>query len=236
MNLILLEDADFVAPDRVSLEGRRFRHINDVLRSREGNTLKVGALGGKTGIGRIIHKSASSLELAVTLESDPPAPLPVTVLLALPRPKVVRRVLCSLTVLGVKRIFLMNAARVEKSYWQTPFLQQTEIRRQLVLGLEQAGDTILPQVELRPRFKPFVEDELPRSSNGSLRLVAHPAAVGEIPPVSDRKVTLAIGPEGGFVPFEVDLLVSLGFTPVTMGPRILNVETAVPVMLSRLKK
>ena len=192
-------------------------------------------LGGRIGTGRVVLRNGSSIEMVVELLQEPPAPLPVTVILALPRPKVMRRVLYSLTVLGVKRIFLVTAARVEKSFWQTPFLQPEAVRRQLLLGLEQAGDTLLPAVALRPRFKPFVEDELPDLCRGSLGLVAHPTAAEKCPRAVDRPVTMAIGPEGGFVPYEIDMLRSCGLTPVSTGPRILNIETAVPSLIAMIQ-
>jgi RsmE family RNA methyltransferase len=92
----------------------------------------------------------------------------------------------------------------------------------------------MPEVLLRPRFKPFVEDELPGMIKGSHSLVAHPGANAECPREVHGPVTLAVGPEGGFVPYETEKLVSLGFTPVSLGERILNVETAVSALVSRL--
>jgi RsmE family RNA methyltransferase len=234
MNLILLEESDFLGNDRVRIDGRRFLHIRDVHRARAGDELTVGRLGGRIGFGRIVHLDAESLEMEVRLERDPPAPLPLTVVLALPRPKVMRRVLRSLAVMGVKKIVLVNSARLEKSYWQTPFLDKEEQRRQLLLGLEQAGDTVLPDVQLRRLFRPFVEDELPELSQGTLRFVAHPGSDSTCPRDVRRPVTLVIGPEGGFVPFEIDLFLSIGFTVVSLGPRIMNIETAIPFFISRL--
>ncbi len=176
----------------------------------------------------------SVLEMDIHLDREPPPKLPLTLVLALPRPKVLRRVLRAMSTLGVGRIILLNCFRVEKSYWSSPLLQQESLREQLILGLEQAGDTILPEVLLRPLFKPFIEDELPGLANGTLSLVAHPVASQFCPRDIGQAATLAIGPEGGFISYEIEKFVSCGFTPVRIGERILSVETAVPALVSRL--
>jgi RsmE family RNA methyltransferase len=89
-------------------------------------------------------------------------------------------------------------------------------------------------VLLKPRFKPFAEDELPALAQRTLALVAHPGARESCPRQISGPVTLAIGPEGGFVPFEIGLLQAAGLSPVHMGERILNVETAIPALISRI--
>jgi RsmE family RNA methyltransferase len=164
----------------------------------------------------------------------PPDPLPLTLLLALPRPKVLRRVLLTASSMGVKKIFLLNAFRVEKSFWTSPVLSDESIGQQLILGLEQAVDTIMPEVLLKPLFKPFIEDELPYLVKGSIPLVADPGAESECPRNFDRHITLAIGPEGGFIPYEIEKFRECGFTPFSIGERILRVEAALPALLSRL--
>jgi RsmE family RNA methyltransferase len=234
MNLILLLPDDMVTAERARLSGRRLRHVRAVHRARAGDVLAVGMLGGRIGTGTVTQIDDAVLEMDVHLEHDPPAALPLTVVLALPRPKVLRRIIFSLTVLGVKRIIFVNAARVEKSYWQSPFLAPDVINHQLVLGLEQARDTQMPQVLLKPRFKPFVQDELPALAQGTLALVAHPGARESCPRQISGPVTLAIGPEGGFIPFEIELLCEESFRTVQLGERILNIETAVPALVSRL--
>ena len=145
-----------------------------------------------------------------------------------------KRTFQTLAAMGVKRIVLMNTYRVEKSYWQTPWLQPEAIREQLILGLEQARDTVLPEVILEKRFKPFVEDRLSAMGVGMRKLVAHPVSEQECPSHLAEPVMLAIGPEGGFIPYEVERLLEYGFECVHLGSRILRVETAVPVLLSRL--
>ncbi len=234
MNLILLFNEDFMAARRVRLEGRRLRHIREVHRVSEGDELRVGLSGGLIGAGRITSLNTNSLEMAVTLVHAPPPALPVTLILALPRPKVLKRILLSVTAMGVKKIILLNSYRVEKSFWQSPVLQDENIRRQLVLGLEQSRDTILPEVLLKPLFKPFVEDELPSLIKSTLPLVAHPVGQEPCPRDVGSPVSLAIGPEGGFIPYEIQKLSACGFRTVHIGSRILNIEAAVPSLLSRL--
>jgi RsmE family RNA methyltransferase len=234
MNLILLFKDDFIDTRRVRMEGRRFKHILEVHRVAMGDELRVGLAGGLIGTGRVASLSERFLEMDVSLIQAPPAAVPVTLILALPRPKVLKRVLLSATVMGVKRLILLNSYRVEKSFWQSPVLHQESLHRQMVLGLEQACDTILPEVSLKPLFKPFAEDELPSLIKDTLPLVAHPTAQPPCPRAVLQPVTLAIGPEGGFIPYEIDKLISCGFTAVHLGNRILNVEAAVPFVLSRL--
>jgi len=235
MNLILLLPDDVIdSTGRVRLRGRRLRHVLDVHRAAAGDELRVGLLGGDMGTGRVLQLTPDLLEMEVFLDRPPPRPLPLTLILALPRPKALRRVLRTASSMGVKRIILLNSWRVEKSYWQSPFLETFAMKEQLLLGLEQSRDTLLPEILIRPLFKPFVEDELPGLIRDTLPLVAHPNATVECPRDTDRTVTLAVGPEGGFIPYEVEKFAGCGFTPIRLGERILSTETAVPALLARL--
>ena len=234
MNLLLLEPADFVDADRVLLDGRRLKHLQEVHRAEAGETLRVGLLGGNMGEGRLLRLDTASAELQVRFDQPPPAKLPITLLLALPRPKMLRRVLQTVATMGVPRLVLLNSCRVEKSFWQTPFLEPTAIREQLILGLEQARDTLLPEVIIEKRFKPFVEDRLPQLAADTLGLVGHPGDFPACPRAVEHPVTLAIGPEGGWIPYKVEKLTEAGLAPVQLGERILRVETAVSALLARL--
>ena len=234
MNLILLFKEDFIADDVVRLTGRRLKHVMSVHRANVGDELTVGVSGGLIGTGVVTKLDDDVLEMSVTNKSDPPPPLPLTLILALPRPKVLNRVIASATSLGVKRIHLINAWRVEKSYWSSPKLSYENFLLQRTLGLEQAKDTILPDIALHRLFRPFVEKELPSIAKGSLALVAHPHAKDECPRATEGDVTLAIGPEGGFIKEEIESLEKIGFQAVTLGARVLRVETAVAAIIGRL--
>lgn len=234
MNLLLLEDADFIAPDRVVLRDRRLKHMQEVHRAEVGDSLRVGCIGGLLGSAQLLRLESHEAELCITLDSAPPAKLPLTLVLALPRPKMLRRVFQTIATMGVPKVILVNSYRVEKSFWQTPFLEPQAIREQLILGLEQARDSVLPEIIIEKRFKPFVEDRLPQLVDGTLGLVGHPGDFPACPRAVTDPVTLAIGPEGGWIPYEVDLLSKAGLQPVQLGDRILRVETAVTALLARL--
>ncbi|MGO4000873.1 MULTISPECIES: 16S rRNA (uracil(1498)-N(3))-methyltransferase [Pseudomonas] len=234
MNLLLLEEADFIAADRVVLRDRRLTHMQEVHRVAVGDSLRVGRIGGLMGAAEVLRLESGEAELRVSLDQAPPAKLPLTLVLALPRPKMLRRVFQTVATMGVANVVLVNSYRVEKSFWQTPFLEPEAIREQLVLGLEQARDTALPSITIEKRFKPFVEDRLPAIVEGTLGLVGHPGNHPPCPRGLNEPVTLAIGPEGGWIPYEIDLLGKAGLQPVQLGERILRVETAVTALLARL--
>lgn len=235
MNLILLNDQDFISPTRATIrDARRLGHIREVHGANTGETYKVGLLNGNIGTGTLLWIDDATLELELELTQPPPAALPLTLVLGLPRPKMLRRIFQTIATLGVKELHLINSYRVEKSYWQTPFLEQDAIHEQLILGLEQGCDTQLPQVYLHKRFKPFVEDELPEIIANTTALVAHPYTEKECPRNINYPLSLAVGPEGGFIAYEIDLLKKVGFETVHLGERIMRVETAIPYLLGRL--
>jgi len=233
MNLILLFESDFTSSNIAVVTDRRYQHISQVQKPEIGETLKVGLLNGHIGTGQVLAIDESSIRFKVILNSPPPAPLPCTLLLALPRPKMLKRVLQTVSAMGVKQLYLINSYRVDKSYWSSPILEK-QINEHLLLGLEQAGDTVMPEVHLRKRFKPFVEDELPDIARNSRAIVAHPYLAKPCPTAENTLTTLAIGPEGGFIPYEIEKLNEAGFESAHIGERILRVETAVPALLSRL--
>jgi len=234
MNLALLFDENFVTPDRAVLTGRRLTHLHSVLKVSAGDRIPVGRVDGLMGNAEVIRLTATEAELQVTLDQQPPAKLPLTLILAMPRPRMFRRVLQTCAALGIKDIWLINSYKVEKSFWQTPWLSEDNLRENLALGLEQARDTVMPTVHIRKLFKPFVEDELPGILAGKLALVAHPGTPMPCPVHLDEPAVLCVGPEGGFTPYEVAKLEEAGCQGVHLGPRILRVETAVPVLASRL--
>lgn len=236
MNLLLLTPEDLVEPDLAVIRDHRLRHMLTTHRAVVGDRLRAGLLDGSRGSAEILALDREQATLRLRLDEVPPPPLPLTLVLALPRPKMLRRCLAMVAELGIKQLYLVNSYRVEKSYWQSPLLTPGAIQRSLLEGLEQVKDTRLPRVEIRKRFKPFVEDELSTLLRGRQGLVAHPytATAGELALPLQRPALVCIGPEGGFIPYEVEKLLAAGCLPLDLGERIYRVETVLPLLVGRL--
>lgn len=234
VNLLLLEPAE-VGPDgEALLSGRRARHVREVLRCGPGDRIAAGVVGGPMGQAEVLEASGDRLRLRAALDRPPPPPSPVSLLLALPRPKILRKVLQAVAAMGVKRLVLLGSWRVEKAYWSSPLLAPEALREELLLGLEQGRDTAPPEVVLERFFKPFVEDRLDALLPGP-RLLADPRASAplEALPPPPGGVAVAVGPEGGWTPYEADALVARGFAPFSLGPRVLRVDQAVPFVVGQ---
>lgn len=236
MNLILLEP-EALRDGRVELTGASARHAVTVLHVQVGHEVRIGVLNGPRGTGRVTRVGETGIELACTLDAEPPPRPDVDVLLALPRPKVMRRLWAQLAAMGVGRIILTNAARVERNYFDTHVLDASVYRPLLVEGLQQAQDTHLPRVSIHRRFKPLIEDELDELTAGNARFVAHPKA--NLPPVAwpqdAARVLLAIGAEGGWDDYELRLLEAHGFAPVSLGARTLRTDTACVALIAAVR-
>ena len=233
MNIVLLEAKQTQSKFWKIESPRQLQHLSQHVQLNAGDTLKVGIRNGERYLTEVISVSEQQIRIRPIQLEAIPAKLPVHLILALPRPKVLRRIIMDAVTLGVERISLIHSYRVDKSYWQSPFLQQLD--DYVTLGLEQAGDTISPEIQMYKRFKPFVEDVLPTFiSDQKPAYVAHPYAEQQMPHVIQHSCCLIVGPEGGFIPFEVDLFKKNGCQARRLGNRILRTETAVSHILGRL--
>lgn len=233
MNIVLLPAEQAQSHCWSIREARQLQHLQQHLQLKVGDQLKVGIRGGARYLTEVLAICSDEVQLKALQQQPAPAKLPVTLIVAMPRPKVLRRLIMDSVTLGVEKIILLHSYRVDKSYWQSPLLQQ--IDDYVTLGLEQAGDTIAPSIEIYKRFKPFVQDVLPSLITPERpAYVAHPYADMSMPYAIDQGCTLIVGPEGGFIPYEVDLLCAHGAQAVSLGSRILRTETAISYVLGRL--
>ena len=243
MNLLLFESKEMMSDATIVLNDRRSEHIIRVLGCNSGDTVRAGMINGSVGTGEIVSigrgRENSEVVLRFTAEGDVPAQPPLDLIMGLVRPIMLKKILAQAASIGVGRIFLINANRVEKSFFGASLLKDENYRSYLLDGLEQAKDTILPQVSIHERFRPFVEDFIPTiAKTYSRKLVAHPEAGEGLKQVAGTEMTgrtlLAVGPEGGWVDFEIEKFVEQSFVPVSMGARVLRTDTAVVALLAQL--
>ncbi|HIF93469.1 MAG TPA: 16S rRNA (uracil(1498)-N(3))-methyltransferase [Myxococcales bacterium] len=235
MNCLLIEEGE-LGPDgnRVRITGRRRHHVETILRCEVGERIRVGVIGGRLGHGRILRIDTHVLDLEIELGRDSVPKRPLHLILALPRPPVFRRLLSTVASLGVEKLWVVGTARTERNFWQSHVVEAEEVRECLLLGLEQASDSILPEVEFHRYFDSLVSEFLPEKLAGRRALLAHPSAKQRCPHAVDGPVSVFVGPEGGFVDSEVERLETIGFEVVGLGPRVLRVEPIIPLLVGRL--
>jgi 16S rRNA (uracil1498-N3)-methyltransferase len=230
VNLIVLTSSELNEDGHVLLRDARAVHITRVLKAQAGQPLRVGILDGPIGTGTVSSITNDGVTLRCAFDSDAPLRPKLDLMLALPRPKVMRRLWAQLAAIGVGRIIITNATRVERNYFDTHVLEEAVYRPLLIEGLQQAGDTRLPVVSVHRRFKVLVEDELDGMVEPGLRLVADPrgemAVTAIVRQHAPSRSVVAVGPEGGWTGFEIGLLTRHGFRLASMGQRTLRVDTA----------
>ena len=233
MNLLLLNKSDYIDDCTVEIFDRRHQHLKKIKKVQPGDKIPVGIINGDMGYGQILDIDKKSVRIHITEQFAAPNAVPFTVIVALPRPLMLKRILQSITAIGIKEIHFIDSEKVEKSYWDSSDLKEHVIYQQCLLGLEQAMDTFLPKVVFHRQFHLFVQDILPSLCQEKTALLGD--ILGEPCPANITKPTiLAIGPESGFTEKEKQLFQQQGFTAVTLGPRTLRVETAVSALLGRL--
>jgi RsmE family RNA methyltransferase len=238
MNLLLFAEQE-LKDGELLLADHRAEHIRSVLGLKTGGTLRLGMINGRLGRGTVLGEDAAAVRIAVHLDRDPPPPPPVELILALPRPVMLQRILKQAASLGVARIHLIRSAKVEKSFFHSPALQPEKITGRLLEGLTQAAaDTRLPEVRIHQQFKAFVQDVVPTLAGKGL--LAHPGVEATLPEVLSpdecgRNILLAVGPEGGWNEFETGCFLEQGFAAFSLGSRILHVDTAAAVLLGQLQ-
>lgn len=243
MNIVLFNKEEVVTEDNqrtlcISSNDRRAMHITQVLKAKVDDPIKLGERGNPNGkqIGKIIAINSldHQLEIALSEQSTPTLRKPKLGLIsALPRPKAARRMVRNAAELGFSALHFIHSYKVEKSYWQSPLLGTKKMSEQIDLGLEQAGDTIAPHIQFHQRFKPFVEDELTNIVDGQPCYLLHPRSKQNLTPTTfgmsytenhDDFFWFIIGPESGFIDYEVELFKSYGVKPVCLGDRIFRTE------------
>lgn len=251
MNLIILFPSDFISESQNIAEitdPRRIKHIIETLKKvNAGNTIKCGILNSSIGKGTILELSDKIITVKYSPESNPPVKYPLKLAVAFQRPKTLKKVIQFGTSLGIKEFHVFRSWKVDKSYLSSPIASEEGFFNEALLGLEQACDTAMPLFFRHELFRPFAEDYIGNLDSADfLKITAHPGSESindlirrkdlNCDPIQNQKknILLIIGPEGGFTPFEIELLEKCGSLTVSFGDRILRTETALPYIIGRL--
>lgn len=237
MNRILFESSE-ITDGLVVFGGTRARHVAEVLHAQPGQIIKTGVVNGSVGTSVIesLEKDGDGYRISARVDHSQTALGSwVDIILAPPRPRAMKRLLPQLAAMGVGRIFLVGAKKVEKDFWGATLLKEENYRPLLIDGLMQAGTSEIPVIETRRNFRKFVEEELESLfSDSRRRIVAHPYGAGDGAARSQGRLLLAVGPEGGWIDDEVALLEKHGFERYSLGQRILRTDTALIALLAKL--
>ena len=230
MNRILFERGE-IENGVARIGDARAAHIIDVLGGEAGQELKVGVVDGNIGTGRILSVAGGRVEVAIEDGRESPAPW-FDLVLAPPRPRVFKRILPQLAALGLRRLTLTGAQKVEKDFWGATILKPENYRPLLIEGLQQAGTSILPEIAVERSFRRLLTR---LDAAEGLKIVAHPYGSSAcVPaPAPGRIVTFAVGPEGGWTEPEVEALEAKGFLRLSLGCRILRTDTALVALVAK---
>ncbi|MCP4704218.1 MAG: 16S rRNA (uracil(1498)-N(3))-methyltransferase [candidate division Zixibacteria bacterium] len=229
-----------VEKNKYALKDIRFEHIINILKLSIGDEIEIGILNGSTGIAQIDSISSEQLTikskyLQPQIEIKPEK----TLICALPRPQTVKKVLITSAMMGIKNIHFIRANRVEKSYYHSPLLEPGNIKPYLLEGLSQGKNTQLPTVTIHKRFKPFFEDYFPSvCDDKTIKLlpdIETDCFLNSFYSCGNNPLALVIGPEGGWVPFEIDLMKETGFRPYRLSQSVLRVEHALTAALAQIE-
>lgn len=240
MNLILIRPEEISSADEVVFRDRRAQHLLNVVKVRVDQELRAGIVRGARVVARVVEVGPSLVRVSLSRAECDEIPW-LDLILALPRPKALPRIVQAVASFGVRRIDIVNAWRVDPSYFASPKLAIAALELDAWLGCEQGGQTYVPEIGVHRLFVPFVEGELDariRAEVGASLLIAHPRAQEGVEavlhPGSRSRVMVAVGPDGGFIESELSTLASRGGVGVHFGRAVLRSETAVVAILSQL--
>lgn len=226
------------------IQGRRAALLYELHELRTGLEVRAALLGGQRGSATVLEAAPQKVCLKLRLSQPPCEPVPLALLIAVPRPQTVKKVLQTAAMLGVSSIHFVPSDNSVKSYLQSKTLASEAIQQEIVKGLEQCCDSRPPAVVVWQALWRFMKEGLPSLSPPqkpqalcllpltSISKTQNLSALGPIP--LSRTVICAIGPESGWSEREEHDWIKTGFQPISLGERMLRVETAVAVLLGQI--
>jgi len=208
---------------RVKLAGDEARHLATVMRARIGDDVQLFDGSGAEFTGRIVEIRKSGIELDVLSRHEVSRELSfgLTLAVALPRGERQKWLVEKATEIGVTRLVPLETERGVAVANDSAI---ERLKRQVVEASKQCGRNRLMEIA-----QPIAARDYFRSvASDQVRVLADPTGepLGQLAPAATVAINISIGPEGGFTESELSDAATAGWRLVSLGPRILRVETA----------
>jgi 16S rRNA (uracil1498-N3)-methyltransferase len=216
-----------VASDAVTLTGDEARHLAAVMRARVGDEIVLFDGSGAEFLARVqaLRKHAVELAIVERREVNCELPFELTLAVALPKGERQKWLVEKITELGVTRLIPIVT---ERGVAQPVESTLERLRRSVIEASKQCGRNRLLKIA-EPQA---AADLFTAASREIVRLIADPSGqpLSALAMPANASVYMAVGPEGGFTELEVGAATAAGWQPVSLGSRILRVETAAIAM------
>lgn len=231
MNIILFSNNDRYSPYIFSFHknDERYSHIKNILHLKEGDVFKCGLINGKIGEGIIKEIDGEKLFFSFIEKTIPEALYPINLIIGIPRPIQLKRLLKDVATIGVSSIHLVGTMLGEKSYLDSTLIEKEKTEKYLIEGMSQAGSTLLPTCKIYNSIYQFFEKV--KLENNAEKIIfdinfknTSTASAKDI--TNYNNIWLSFGSERGWSEKERDVFYRKGFKFITLGKRILRTETA----------
>lgn len=222
------------------MTGELYRHMARVLRLKEGSEVKLTDDSGREFCGVIEEVGAKALTVRVTaVESEPEQEpgLRVTLYQGLPKGEKLDLILQKCTELGISELVTFDAERsIVKLRGDRSAGRLERCEKIVQEAARQSGRRSPPKVSIGGSL-----DVVLREAGHTVKLLLwegeQTTKLRETLDAyqSPETVAIVVGPEGGLSSEEVEQAIACGFTPISLGRRILRTETAGFAMLSILQ-
>jgi 16S rRNA (uracil1498-N3)-methyltransferase len=212
-------------------------HLAKVLRARCGDELVLFNGDGREFMGAIedVQGSRVSVSIGAARSIDRESPFMLTLVQCVPRGDRMDFIVQKATELGVGRIVpVLSQRSVVRLDERQSVSKHAHWRAVAVSACEQSGRNRLPSIEAPLSLLEYLGAMKPDEAPGFLRLVLEPERAAhpqQARPILDTLepasgAHIAIGPEGGFAPEELEAFQLSAFCRIGLGPRVLRTETA----------
>jgi 16S rRNA (uracil1498-N3)-methyltransferase len=240
MNSLIILARECVGNKEAILTGDRARYAFETHELRQGNSCRVAVLGGLRGEGFVAEATVERVVMVLTLSLPSLERVPVDLIVGVPRPQTVKKVIQAAVMLGVRSLHFVRSELGERSYLQSRSLSDEGILEESAKALEQIWDSGVPTIEVHRTFSYFMSNKLPllTKERDVACLLADPSGreitIRDTPLMRTEQV-VAVGPERGWSKSEIELFKNRGFSVVGLGARVMRVEVAMVFLMGQLQ-